>query len=349
MPDLRAARPSSAQLEVVVTDPVVDGAPPGWDDAVRAWRLPAYWLAAPLVAAAWGSNTSLWLALVSDRGGTAHGLFVARFINPGGARRFAAGRRLPPAGLVEFKLAPMGAQSGVALAPGLDPAAGAAAVHAVERALRRRLGPRLVAVAYRHVGVEVADVLRLAGHARRLSSTSDMTLVNPGTGREGYLATLPSKWRSQLRRIHATVEAPDRPGGQVTVSVDDAVPGARASMLIDIVRFRHQPAWYVRPPVPGTYLDALGALPGTRFVTYRDTGGTLIALSIVHTEGDGLAMTYWGSTGEERDLYFDQYLRIIHLMIDEDRAYLRMGKGMNDIKARYGAEPDRQWTVVGAL
>lgn len=340
----------SARLEVTIADPVADGVPAVWDDTAGAWGLPVWWRSALLVDAAWNSNVPVWLAVVADAGGSVHGLFVVRHLGPAGHGRFAAGRRPPLVGIAEVKLVPMGAQSGIALAPGLGADDTAAAVRALERALRRRLGPRLTGVAYRHVDAGVVEALRLAGHARTLSSTADMTLANPGTGRAGYLATLPPKWRSQLKKIHARISAgADANGRAVTASVDDAVGGAEASVVIDVVRRRHHEWFLVRPPIAASYLDLLGELPGTRFVTYRDDRGRLLALSTVHEEGDGLALTWWGSSGESRDLYFDQFLRLAHLMIDEDRAFLRMGKGMNDIKARYGARPQPQWTVVGAL
>ncbi|GAA0909617.1 hypothetical protein GCM10009558_111960 [Virgisporangium aurantiacum] len=173
-----------------------------------------------------------------------------------------------------------------------------------------------------------------------------MSIANGWGDVDGYLRSLNPKWRSQLAKIRRTVAAdPD-----VRCAVEARVDAAEAAWLLETVRARYAGRW-ARPPVPARYLDLLMDRPDVSVLAYRNAAGRLLGYSLVHDDGERLLLILWGARrdtdGGRRDLYFDQYLRLVEWMIRDGRRNLVLGKGMAGIKARYGAEPVPLWGLAG--
>ncbi|HVQ93822.1 MAG TPA: hypothetical protein VMU51_22480 [Mycobacteriales bacterium] len=339
-------------LQVELVDPVREPVPAQWDEFVAGQRLLPLWRSTLLTTSAWCAQTPIVLAIVRDPTGVPVALFHARLVGlPVNPTRYLGPRHLgprpvAPVGAVECRLSPASVLPGVAFAAELDEPGRSAAVRAFERAARHRFGWRCLAVAYRHLTAADLPLVRRRG---RLVVETDppMVLRNQWADPADYLRWLPARWSARLRRINEDIEAD--PG--VTVSVGRSVPAVPAISLLQAVRRRHQSRLLIRPPVPARYLDQLGGLPGTRFVTYTDPAGRLLAFGALHESRDGLLSTFWGNRdradGGLPNLYFDHYLRAVRLMVAGGHACFSFGKGLREIKERYGAEPVACYSVAG--
>ena len=164
--------------------------------------------------------------------------------------------------------------------------------------------------------------------------------MRPSTGR-----SLPAKWRSQLKRIRAEVDADSSVKVELTTQIDPE----EAAWLAEVIRQRYTPRFPPMPPLPAVAIAEVAQLPGTRFITYRERSGRLLGYSTLYDTGSELTLIWWGSRadgdGRRANLYFDQYLRAIELMIDLERPRMVLGAGMERIKARFGAHPITRWNV----
>jgi hypothetical protein len=261
--------------------------------------------------------------------------------HPGVRRgRFARPKPVGRRAVAICRLAASTNGAGAAFAAGLSTEEKIAAVRAFERALGRGLP-----IAYREVTAEDLPVL---GGGRRLRRplAPRMSIANGWGDVEEYLRSLNPKWRSQLKKIRRTVaDDPD-----VRCAVEARVDADEAAWLLETVRARYAKRW-TRPPVPARYLDLLMDRPDVGVLAYRDAGGRLLGYSLVHDDGERLLLILWGARrdtdGGRRDLYFDQYLRLVEWMIRDGRRNLVLGKGMTGIKARYGAVPVPLWGLAG--
>jgi hypothetical protein len=333
---------TAVDLAATIVDPLTDPVPPEWDAFVSNEGLPAMWRGALLRTAAWCAATPVTMVLVHD-GDAPLALFHVRHLGVGNPARFARPGRTVPVNLAECRTAPVAMGAGMAFAAGTSGTERAATVRAFERALRRR---GTAAIGYRELRTDDLAAVPTAWRLRlRLSPT--MVVHNEWSDPQSYRGGLAAKWRSQLKKITATVD--DDPGLRLALAA--TVEPADAAWLAEQVRRRHVSRAVPRPPVPAVYFEALAAQPGIEFLTYRDAGGRLIAYSAVHDDGRQLLLICWGSRsrtdGGRVNLYFDQYQRLIDLMITRRRERLVLGKGMQEIKARYGARPTPLWAVVG--
>lgn len=334
-------------LHAVLVDPLREGVPARWDEFVTAQRLPPLWRSELLTTSAWCAQTPVLLGVAADRSGAPVALLHARHVGlPVNPWHYLRPGARPPLGAVESRLSPIAVLPGLAFAAGLAERDRAEAVRSLERAARRRLGWRCLAIAHRHLPAADVPLVRRRG---RLVVETDPTLTveNQWADVAGYLASLPAKWSARVRRIHEAIEA----GPDVLVTVERSVPAAEAVPLLQAVRARYQHPLLIRPPIPVRYLEQLNSLPGTYFLTYRHGSGRLLAFGAIHEDGDGLMSTFWGNRarpdGGLPNLYFDHYLRAIRLMIDRGYARLAFGKGMREIKERYGARPVPCFSVAG--
>lgn len=334
-------------LRAVVVDPLREPVPAEWDGFVAEQGLVALWRASLLEVAAWCAHAPTVMCVVVDDADCPVALFHGRFLGvPARVRRYVVPGAAPVVGGIECRLHPIAALGGQAFAADLDAAGRAAAARAFEAAAGKRWGARCPGVAYRQVGEE--DLAALAPPGRVCVAVEpDLVLWNRWPDVDGWFGSLPSKWRSQLRRIVESVDA----DATVTVAVEPTIPPADAARLAQTVRTRYKRPLWVKPPVPAAYFAAMNEAPGTRFVTYRDGDGRLLAFSTAHDDGTDVVLSYWGTReptdGGRPNLYFDQYVRLVGLMVDGGRRAVRMGKGMGAIKARYGAAPSARWAVVG--
>jgi hypothetical protein len=326
-------------LVATIVDPRTEPVPAAWDAFVAAERLLPLWSSDILRAADWCAPAASSFVLVEESvSGAPVALFHARHHGATRPSRYARPGRLPAVTLTECRIAPGLMDAGMAFAAGTAARDRTEAVRAFESAVRRRTGPGGLAIGYRELtdahlaAVPAARRIRL-----RLSPT--MVLHNEWSDLDGYLAARPRKFRAQLRKV--------RDGVRVAPELVESVDPGPACWLAEQVRRRHFPRAVPRPPLPELYFRHLAALPGSRFLTYRDEGGRLLAFTAVLDTGEDLLLVNWGSAAADGNLYFDQYRRLVELMISTGRRRMVMGKGMRDLKARYGARPEPLWGVVG--
>jgi hypothetical protein len=321
-------------LTATVADPLTDPVPRAWDAAVAAWRLSPLWTSAVVTAADWCAPARSSLVVVGDAGGAPVALFHARH-HGGPQLRYAGPGRPPWTAVTECRLVPGMLEAGLAFAPSSGAAERAEAVRVFERAVR---GP---AIAYRELaGHHLAAVP--AARRRRLLLSPAMVLDNAWPDLGAYLATLSPKWRARLRKIHDGLRAD--PG--TTVALGDTIDAAEAAWLAELARRRHATRLVRRPPLPAVYFERLAALAGSRFLTYRGGDGRLRAFTAAVDTGEELLLVNWGSRGAA-DLYLDQYRHWIELMITTGRRRMVLGKGLEQLKARYGARPEPRWGLLG--
>jgi hypothetical protein len=332
-------------LTAIVTDPLTQPAPPAWGRfAADAGLLPV-WHPELMRRSDWCTQLASSMVLVTDAGGAPVAAFHARHLGATSPRRFARPGVVAPFSMTEVRSVPV-LDSGVAFSPDAQPADRAEAVRVFERSLRGRVGAGGRFIGYRGLPAEHVPAVPTRGR-KRLQLSPRLVVHNAWSDRAGYVASLPRKWRSQLKKIRNDIENADN----LRVALEDAVEPDQASWLAYQVRSRHQPRATIRPPQPVGYFEAFNALPGAKYVTYRDASARLIAFCTVYDTGEEIRPGTWGlraeADGGQRNLYFDQYLRMVELMIDRGRSRLILGPGMVEIKTRYGATPEPRWGVVG--
>jgi hypothetical protein len=287
-------------------------APAEWAGFIRRQRLHAGWSAGAMAAVA-AAGRPVWLGMVHDRGDV-----VAAF----------CGQGLGP--LFECKLPQAASLPGFAFSADLGAADRRAAVAAFERALARCL-----AVAYRQVGPAELGVLN-GGPRLRLGTQPTALLANRWSSMDEYFASLPRDRRKLLRRRYRSLSADPELEISIATVADSGISGAEASRLAAMTLRRHQ-----RRPVapPAGYFDALAGDDGALFLSYRERG-RLLAFLLAFDDGAVLRCSVWGSLdphGEGRPhLYFDYYLRLVARMIELHRGMVVFGKGLHQIKQRYG-------------
>jgi hypothetical protein len=318
--DVRHGTP--ATMKAALVDP--RESPPEWGRFVGEQRLHAGW-SSPALAAIAEAGRCVRLGMVHDLGRV-----VAVF----------CGRQVGP--LFECTLPGAASMPGFAFSRQLDPAARRAAAGAFERELSRRLGWRYLAIAYRQVGP--AELGVLGGGGRLRLGTSPATLLENRWGSmDEYFAGLPRNRRKLLRRRYRALSAD--PELAIAIAAD-GVAGAEASRLAYLTLRRHKR----RPAVPPAgYFDALADQDGALFLSYRERG-RLLAFVLAFDDGATLHCSIWGSLDPHGDgrphLYFDYYLRFVQHMIELRRDSIRFGKGVAEIKQRYGCALVPQHVVV---
>ncbi len=337
---------SRMNLHATVADPLTDPPPPGWDAFVERERLPPMWRYRLLYEVDWCAQVaSSMVAVGTDDGTRPVALFHVRHVGPDRPGRFARPGRVPPAGMAHCHL-DSALSPGFAFRADLGTRDRAEACRVFERTLRRERGRGWLAFGYRHLAERDATVV--AGRTRvRLATSPLMVLTNEWSDLAGYLATLPRKWRARLRGLRRDHDA----DADLRVAVGATIDPDEACWLAEVVRRRHRSYGPARPPRSPRYFRVLSALPEMRFLTYRDAGGRLVAFVGFHDDGRDLLPMWWGARGSRdggrENLYFDQYLRLVEIMIESGRQRLVLGPGMAHIKARYGARPEARWAVVG--
>ena len=333
-------------LTATVVDPLTGPPPSGWDRFVAAQRLPPGWHADLITAMDWCATAPSSMALVHDRAGAPVAAFHARHLGPGRPWRFTTPGRAPVAGLTACGTPPPANDAGVAFADGADRHDRREAVRVFERAVRRRARPVGPLIGYRGLYEEDLPAVP-TGHRIVFRLSPQLALANEWPDLPSYLGSLTKKFRRHVRKLRETVDA-DR---TLRVDTDGAVEPVEACWLAEVVRRRYASRWLPSPPLPALYFARMARLPGTRFVTYRDGRGRLVACGTMYDDGRDLTFVYWGgratADGRRADVYFDQYLRSVEMMIELGRRRLLMGRGMEQIKGRYGARLLPRWGVVG--
>jgi hypothetical protein len=332
-------------LIATVVDPLVEPPPPAWDEFVSAQRLLPMWDSQLLRVAAWSAQTPSSMVLVCEASSSEPvALFHARHLGPGRSGRFARPGRVPLVSVTECRSAPM-VGTGVAFAGELSHYDRAEAVRVFELAVGRRVGLGGRAIVYRHLTHAELAVIPRAGR-RLIQVTPDMVLDNQWPDLAGYLAELPSKLRNRLRTIRGRLDA-----DSIVVGLTATIKPAEASWLVHAVEMRHRLRGPPRPPCPAGYFERFSQLPGSRYLTYHTADGRLIAFVTMYDDGTDLIAGIWGrrdpTDGGRRDLYFDLYLQQVDWLVGSGRRRLRFGRGMAEIKARFGARMEARWGLLG--
>jgi hypothetical protein len=326
-------------VHVEIVDPTAEPVPADWEIFRKQERLAAAWQADALTAYAWCAPRPVRLAVVRD-GGQVAGMFLG---DVGGlpARRghYARPGSLPPAGWFDCRL-PLGFTPGFAFAARLDEVERRAVLKAFERAVRRRLGRHCLGIVYRQVGT--GELALVAGRFRpRVATAPNTLLVNRWSDPEEYLAGLPRRRRQRFRRIHAEAAETTEPLHAV-----GTVDPAQASRLAHLTDLKHGGG---RPPIPLGYFGQLNGEGGVCYFGHRE-GNRLLSFDLAFDTGDRLITTVTGSLdirdGGRRDLYFDLYLQEIDYMIRKGRDGIEFGKGMAELKQRFGCDLVPQTLVV---
>jgi hypothetical protein len=326
-------------MNVEIVDPTAETVPADWDIFRKQEGLPAAWQADALTSFAWCAQRPVHLGVVRDEGQVA-GAFIG---DVGGLPRrrgaYARPGSLPLAGWFDCRL-PLGFTAGFAFAARLDQVGRRAVLKAFERALRRRFGRHCLGIVYRQVGTD--ELPLVAGRFRpRVATAPNTLLVNRWSGLEEYFAGLPRGRRQRFRRIHA--EAAERTEPLHAVG---AVDPAQASRLAHLTDLKHGGG---RPPIPLAYFHCLNGDDGVRYFGHRE-GDRLLSFDLAFDTGARLVTTVTGSLdvrdGGRRDLYFDLYLQEIDYMIRNGRNGIEFGKGMAELKQRFGCDLIPQTLVV---
>lgn len=329
-----------------VADPLVDPPPEGWDEFVAGHGLLPAWDSDLLRRSDWCARSPSSMVLVRDSGsGTPVAAFHARHLGPSRSGRFARPGRVPVVSLTECRAAPL-MGTGVGFATGLSQRDRTEAVRAFEQAIHRRVGPGGRGIAYRHLAADELAVIPRTGRLQ-VRLTPDMVMENQWPDLASYLAALPREPRRQLKKVRRRVDA----DASIVVERTTTIDPAEACWLAHAVRWRHRSRGTPAPPSPAGYFERFSQLPGAGFLTYRTAGGRLLGFVTMYDTGTELLAGIWGrrelTDGGRRDLYFDLYLRQVEWLVSSGRQRLRFGRGVADIKARFGARTEERWGLLG--
>lgn len=328
-------------FEAVVVDPLREDVPAGWAALAAEIGLPPGWDPAIQRTLAWYGTHRPLMALVHEDGRPC-ALFCARHVSVSRRRRFLRlGDRAGP-GLVECHLPPAVTSPGHAFHSDLDVAARRQAVTAFERGIAARLGWLSAGVVYRQVDAEHLPAFQGAWRVVR-SVQPDAVVRNEWHDIDDYLRTRPQRERAGLRRARRLVAADPA----VRPAIEDRVDGVEASRLLHVVHARYQRSPRV---FPAAYYDLLAGRPDARYFTYRDSPGRLLAYGLMVDAGPVLHAHGWGNRdaadGGRPHLYFDHWFREVAYLIEHGRERFHMGKGMFELKERFGARPEPLYAVA---
>ncbi|MFC0623270.1 GNAT family N-acetyltransferase [Kribbella deserti] len=300
------------------------------------------WSGQILRTLAWSSQTPSVAVLVAD--GAAQALFHFRLLGPPAVpSRFTVGR-MPWAAVADCRLHPGGSLPGRLFVGGSSDRWRTEAVRAAAYAVAERVGDRRVLVGFRNIPLEDLDAFTTAG-AVSWAATPEMVIENQWTGTEQYLRAMGRKQRSEVRRIERRLA--EIPG--LSVQLEPYVPVDEASRLLAAVHRRRRPRWWVFPPAPVEYFEQLALCSDVSFIVYRREG-RLAAFTMLHDDGTDLVMSVFGQAdaaeGGRAGFYLDMFHRAAIHLVENGRRKLSLGKGMQQVKQRFGAEPQPQFLVL---
>jgi hypothetical protein len=330
-----------------VVDPRTEPEPDGWPGFTRRRALLPVWTFELLRREAWLTRNPPVLVVVRD-GGEIVAAVTAMVCRPG-RRRFAASR--PPGPHWADAYVPVfGGHPAVVFADGLDVPGRRTAVRVAERALARRLGAGLLGMVYRVVEPDVLPAV--SGRGRLVRATLPTTVLrNRWPDVDGWLASLGRERRQGIRRYARKIERDPSLEVRSGPGRADLDPHELAGLLtahqvrLGTPRFDH------RTPVAGAYLAELVRRPDVHTLTYRDAAdGRLLAFNTLVDHPETPVLHFWAarpvSDGGRYNLYFDCYLRCVRHMVEHGRPALTAGRGLLEVKASLGFEPQPRYAVV---
>ncbi|MEW9556452.1 hypothetical protein [Nonomuraea sp. NPDC050783] len=328
-------------MRVEIVDPMTQPVPTDWEVFRKQEGLIAAWDADALTAVAWCSTRPIRLGIVRD-GGRVAAVFSGEVVGlPPRGGRYTEPGALPPLGWFNCRML-IGFTSGFVFAAELPEGDRAAVLAAFEKSLRRRLGRHCLGIVYRQVTDDMVPVVARR-HRPHIRTTPNTQLRNRWPDMEDYFADLPRDRRRRLRRIHE--EAAD--GTRVLAGAGEIDP-VQAAALAQATLRKHGSS---EAPLPVRYFQLLGGAEGVRYFGHL-AGDRLLSFDLAFDDGKRLVTTVTGALevrdGGRRNLYFDLYLREIDYMIGHGREGCEFGKGMAELKQRFGCELIPQTAVPAA-
>jgi hypothetical protein len=324
-------------MTVCLLDPRTDAEPAAWREFTRRLRLPPMWDFSLLRLEAWLAGNRPLLAL-AWRDGEIVAAVTAVVCRHRGTRRYAPARAIGPL-WAEVRVSWLSGAPAYAFAPDLDLAARREFLRTAETALRRALGPGFLGVVYRTVAP--ADLPLVAGRGR-ITRPIEATAVLPNAWPDvdGWLASLGKERRRSIRRYARVIDRDPAVCVERGPAREDLEPSELAALLNDHNDRLGVPAFAHRTKMAAAYLGALVRRPDVHTLTYRDTGGRLLAFNTFLDHPETPVLHFWAarpvSDGGRYNLYFDCYLRGVRHMIDHGRAELAAGRGLLAVKASLG-------------
>ena len=327
-------------MTVTVHDPRHDPAPPGWSDFVARHHLYPPWDYALLGIEAWLSRNPPLLA-VARSGDEIVGAMAAMVCVPGRRSEYAPPRTRGPAPKIAQVYQPWLGGEGFFV-----PSGGAEVLRAMEKGLRRRLGPALAGLIYRNVPESLAPLVSGRGRVTRTVTPAASMLENRYGDEEAWLASLSRNRRKNVRRVDRLVAADT----SLVVRFGPARSDLDGAVLAGLLRthrakFGRQP-FDPRTPVAGAYLAEVLRRPDVHTLTYSDVDGQVLAFSTYLDHPVTPILQFWATREDRGHLYFDCHARAIRHAIATGRQQLFAGRGKSAEKSSLGFA-SRPMCVVG--
>jgi hypothetical protein len=326
----------SISLEVL--DPRHDPEPAYWRHLQARTARPASWSYELLRLASWNRRVPLLVSVLRD-GDALCGVVCAGL--PGTAWRpgaFAPPHGRPALSILDVFVPLTSAEPGWWLAAETGERR-AELLAAYATGMRAELGRHHRGVLWREVGD--VDSGALPGRVRLARPLNPVArLVTPWDDRDGWLASLGKSRTVDLRRQLRQIEADP--------SVVSAMGPARALVkgaeIADLKRENElkYSGRLAPPPLPVSYLEALIGLDEAVAITFRDTAGRLIAVSLILDHPAWPLFLMWGALpvgrGGRRHLYFVAMAEAVGWTIARRGKGLVLGKGKAALKRDLGAD-----------
>jgi hypothetical protein len=341
----------AAAITLDVVDPRSDPEPAYWAQWRASSGMWANWSYQALRVDAWTGRGPLVLCVL--RSGAEILGVVSAYISGLPLRRtsyISAGRR--QLGLVDVRAPHSTAQQGWWFDSRLSVAEQAELCRVYVRAMRRELGWRVWAVAWRHA--RTVDLPMFAGRRTLVRRTPALPVIDlPFGTSDDWLASLSRSRRTDLRRqFRRVAEHPDV-HFQFGRSADLVGVEEFARLLSENLAKYRRGHRGRRPHFSAAWLEAVFRVGGTLSVTYRDHTGRLLAASIALDHPSLPVLSAWGAVpagaGGFPHLYFDMYGQLIRWALDTHKGGLILGHSQVEVKTGLGAQLVPEHLVLTGL
>jgi hypothetical protein len=231
------------------------------------------------------------------------------------------------------------------------PSADAEVLRALERGVRKHVGPLLTGLIYRNVPLSLAPVVSGRGRVVRGVSPAASVLENRFEDEDAWLASLSRNRRKNVRRVDRLVASDPSlvvrfAAGRSDVD-GEVLTGLLRTHRAKFGRQRFDP----RTPVAAAYLVAAIRRPDVHTLTYSDVDGQVLAFGTYLDHPETPLLQFWASREDRGHLYFDCHARAIRHAIADGRKELSAGRAKFAEKESlgFGARPMCVVGVPGPL